>query len=67
MDNPEIQATLGTRHRTKTSKKPKNIIQKTKKMSNTEPTKIPWVNSCPLEVASVSSYLYGQVQEKYCR
>jgi len=45
MDNPEIKATLDTRHRTKTNKT-KTITQKTKKMSNPDPTKIPWVNSC---------------------
>ena len=38
MDNPETLSTLGTRHRTKTNKT-KNTTQKTKKMSNTDPTK----------------------------
>ena len=37
MDNPETQATVGTRHRTKTNKA--KMQQKTKKMSNTETTK----------------------------
>ena len=39
MDNPETMATLigYTRLRTKTNKT-KNITQKTKKMSNTDPT-----------------------------
>jgi len=40
--NQETLATLGTRHRMKTSKT-KNIAQKTKKMSNTDPTKKPGV------------------------
>jgi len=39
MDNREISAILGTRHRTKTNKA-KNTTQKTKKVSNTDPTKI---------------------------
>ena len=39
MDNPEILTTLGTqRHDTKTNKT-KTTTQKTKRMSNTEPTK----------------------------
>ena len=39
MDNPETLATMGnTRHRTKTNKT-KITTQKTKKMSNTDPTK----------------------------
>jgi len=42
MDNPETQATLGTRHRTKTNKI--KMQQKTKKMINTETTKNMWVN-----------------------
>ena len=36
-DNQEIQATLGTRHRMKTNKK--TTTQKTKNISNTDPTK----------------------------
>jgi hypothetical protein len=36
--NPETQATLDTQHRTKT-KKTINIIQKTKMMRDTDPTK----------------------------
>jgi hypothetical protein len=40
MDKPETMATLGTRlGRRKTHKKTKNTIQKTKKMSNADPTK----------------------------
>jgi hypothetical protein len=35
MDNPETQATLGTRHRTKTNKTT-NTIKNTKKMRNTD-------------------------------
>ena len=38
MDNLEILATFGTRHRTKTNKT-KNATQKTNRMSNTDPTK----------------------------
>ena len=38
MDNPETQATLDTRYRTKANKT-KSTKQKTKKMSNTDPTK----------------------------
>jgi len=38
MENPETQAILGTRNRTKTNKT-KNTTQKTKKMSNMDPTK----------------------------
>ena len=43
MDNPHTHAPLGTRHRTKTNKT-KNTTQKTKGMSNTDPTKKPEVN-----------------------
>ena len=40
MDNPEILSTFGyIRRRTKTNKTKHNITQKTKKMSNTDPTK----------------------------
>jgi hypothetical protein len=38
MDNLEILATVGTRHRTKTNKT-KNATQITNRMSNTDPTK----------------------------
>jgi hypothetical protein len=38
MDNPKTQATLGTRHRTKTNRR-KNSTQKTKKMRNTDTTR----------------------------
>jgi len=36
MDNPDTQAKLGTRHRTKTNKT-KTTTQKSKKMSNMDP------------------------------
>ena len=39
MDNPEISATLGARHRIKTNKTNKNTTLKTKKINNTDPTK----------------------------
>jgi hypothetical protein len=41
MDNPEISATLGARHRIKTNKtkQNKNTTLKTKKINNTDPTK----------------------------
>jgi hypothetical protein len=42
MDNLETQATLGTRHRTKTNKI--KMQQKTKKMINTDTTKHLGVN-----------------------
>ena len=44
MDNPETRATFGTRHRTKNNKTTaENTTHKTKKMSNTDPTKrIEW-------------------------
>jgi hypothetical protein len=38
MDNPETQATLGTRHRTKTNK----TTQKPKTISNTDTIKKTW-------------------------
>ena len=38
IDNPETQAILGTRQRM-TTNKTKNTPQKTKKMSDTDPTK----------------------------
>jgi hypothetical protein len=38
MDNPETHVALGTTHGTKTNKT-KNTTQKTKKMSNMDPTK----------------------------
>jgi hypothetical protein len=38
MDNPETDNTGFTRHRTKTNNR-KNTTQKTKKMSNTDPSK----------------------------
>ena len=44
MNNSETQATLGTRHRMKTTK-PRNTPQKNKKMSNTNHTKKPEVNT----------------------
>ena len=44
MNNSETQATLGTRHRMKTTK-PRNTPQKDKKMSNTDHTKKPEVNT----------------------
>jgi hypothetical protein len=43
MGNPETHATLGTIHRTKTNKT-KTTTQKSKKMSNTDPIKIPELN-----------------------
>ena len=39
MDNPEILATLGTQDTRRRQTKTKNTTQKTKKMSNTDPTK----------------------------
>jgi hypothetical protein len=38
MNNPETQATFGTRHKTNTNKR-KYTTKKTKKMSNTGPIK----------------------------
>ena len=45
MDNSETQSTLGKRHRTKTTTPAtKNIMQNTKKMSKTNPTKFRCLN-----------------------
>ena len=41
MDDTETQVTLGTRHGTRTNK---NTKEKTKKMSNVDPTKTPRIN-----------------------
>jgi hypothetical protein len=41
MDKPDIRATLDTRHRTKSKEAQKHkTTEKTKRMSNTDPTKI---------------------------
>jgi hypothetical protein len=40
MDNPELLATLGTKDKEQRQTKQKNFSQKTKKMSNTDHTKI---------------------------
>ena len=44
MDNPQTQITLGTKQRMKRNN-PKNTTHKTKKMSNTDPTKKPGMNT----------------------
>jgi hypothetical protein len=51
-DNPETQATLGTRHRTKTNKI--KMQQKTKKMINTDTTKYLGVNPGDQQLSSFS-------------
>jgi hypothetical protein len=52
MDNLETQATLGTRHRTKTNKI--KMQQKTKKMINTDTIKYLGVNPGDQQLSSFS-------------
>ena len=64
MDSPETQSTLGTAHKTqnedtkkkrKQKQKPKKATQKTKKMSNMDPTKKIGMNPDVSEVLAIPS------------